>query len=316
MTLPAFGYASPTAVAEAVDLLGDPAACVLAGGHSVIYRMKTGHRAASTLVDLRRIEELRGVRPDGSGGVEVGAMTTIAELVAMPELARWQPACAQAVTQLGDPQLRNRATVGGNLVAGAAPGGPALRTDLPAVLLAAAGTVTLVGPDGGRDVAAEDFFDPKGAMVAPAEVLVRMTLPGKAEGWVGGYQKFRDRAGLAPVCAVAVEARLDGRGAVAECRIGLTGAVARAVRLTELEQALVGIRATDAGLRAARLPRVAPSLFLDRRGTGAEYLSGLTAVLVRRALVRAAGATGSNEAASNGATGAGSSNGSSPQEEQ
>jgi carbon-monoxide dehydrogenase medium subunit len=299
MTLPAFGYAAPPSVAEAVELLADPAAAVLAGGHSLLYTMKTGQAAPSTLVDLRRITELRGIHPDGEGGLAIGAMTTLAELAALPELERWQPACAQALARIGDPQVRHRGTVGGNVVAGALPGGPALRTDLPAVLLAAEATLRVTGPDGPRSVGAEEFYDPRDGMSGPAEMLLEVVLPGRP-GWSGGYEKLRDRAALAPVCAVAVDFRLDGRDRIEDCRIGLTGAVAQATRLPELERALAGTRPSRIG--SANLPDVPVRLFLNRHGTGAEYLAGLTLVLVRRAIVRAAAAAEAGGAA-DGASG-------------
>jgi aerobic carbon-monoxide dehydrogenase medium subunit len=286
VTLPSFAYSAPTSVADAVGLLTDPAAALLAGGHTLLYAMKTGQLAPPLVVDLRRVTELRGVRPSGDGGLVVGAMTTLDQLAAVPELARWQPACAQALAVLGDPQVRNRGTVGGNLVAGARPGGPALRTDLPAVLLAAEGTLTLLGPDGTRTVAAADFFDPRVGPPVAGEVLVAAELPAAGAGWSGAYEKLRDRASLAPLAAVSVAVSLDGGGAVAGCRVGLTGAVARATRLRDVEEALVGVPPTADAVRAA-LPPVPASLFLDRRGSGAEYLARLAGVLVGRALVRA-----------------------------
>jgi carbon-monoxide dehydrogenase medium subunit len=287
VTLPAFAYAAPRTVDDAVTLLsGDPYAAALAGGHALLYAMKDGREAPSLLVDLRRIPEVRGVSRRADGSLSVGAMTTLAELLDEPSVPASRGALVDAVARIGDPQVRNRATVGGNLVAGARASGPALRTDLPAVLLACDGDVVLAGPDGERAVPASALFAAGSGDLAGGRVLTRVVLPPVAPGWSGGYEKFRDRASLAPVVGVAVEARFAD-GVIAASRVAVTGSVPAPRRLPEAESALVGASASAAGIRAA-LPDLPASGFVPRRTASAEYLADMAKVLVRRALLRAA----------------------------
>jgi carbon-monoxide dehydrogenase medium subunit len=289
MTLPAFDYAVPDTVVTAADLLAaDADAVPLAGGHNLLYAMKTGRAAPSRLVDLRRLAELRGVRETTDGRLEIGAMTTLAELADHPALAGGRQAWSDALAVLGDPQVRHRGTVGGNLVSGARPEPGRLCPDLPAVVLASGATLTLVGAGHSRTVSAGEFF----AVGFPAplhdEVLVRVSVPARPAGSAGAYQKFRDRASLAPVVGVAVELELSADGTIASCRAGLTGSVPAPSRLSIVETAVIEARPVEEQLRRT-LPAVPVDMFSGRRTASREFLAHMCGVLVGRALARAAG---------------------------
>ena len=183
MIPPEFDYVAPGSLDEAMQALADGGedAKVLAGGHSLIPLMKLRLAAPSLLVDLRRVEELKGVSSDGDV-IRFGAMTRHHEAAT----GNYGLVSAAAAT-IADQQVRNMGTVGGTM----AHGDPA--SDLPAILLAAGGSVTIRGADGEREVAAEDFFeDYLTTAVGEGEILTAVSFP-KLSGYGYGYEKFNRR---------------------------------------------------------------------------------------------------------------------------
>jgi aerobic carbon-monoxide dehydrogenase medium subunit len=276
MIIDTFGYAAPTSLDEAVQALAaDPAAQPLAGGDGLLTLLKRGQARPSALVDLRRIGELRGVHLFGDGKLRIGAMTTLSALLADPavRLSHLPGVLGDAVSLVGDPQARNRATVGGSLAAGH-PG-----SDLAAALLALAATVNVIGPDSHRSVPVADLLDPDGAgRLGHAELIISVDLPPAEPG--SGYQRLADRATLDAVCGVAATVALAADGTLARCRLAVTGATAFPGRLGATERDLVG----------AAVPVVVPPVtaaFADDRHGSAEYRAELTRVLAGRAIARA-----------------------------
>ena len=143
-------YSTPTTIDEALRLLAEHGenAKLLAGGHSLLPLMKLRFAQPTHVVDLRRIPSLQGIRRDGSTLV-IGAMTTHSELAASSDVRDAAPSVADAASQIGDPQVRNRGTIGGSL-AHADPS-----ADLPAVILALGATMVAVGPGGRRAIPAD-----------------------------------------------------------------------------------------------------------------------------------------------------------------
>ncbi|MFB6615546.1 FAD binding domain-containing protein [Streptomyces sp. NPDC056367] len=271
MILTAFDYVRPAGLDEALTLLsGTRGARVLAGGQSLLPDLRTGAERARLLVDVRHLEELRGIG-SGPGGrrLRIGALTTLAELSAHPLVLVQAPELAAAARANGDPQVRNLGTVGGNLAAGGR------ATDLPVAAIAADAAVELAGRGGRRTVTAEEFA----ATGAPAATVVTALLV-PAAGPAGAFEKTADRATRYPIAATAVRITPDGP------RIAVTGATPRALRLRRVEDRLRGgPYTTDAVLAAFRAePR---ELFVPGRGTSAEYLGHLAGVLTARALQRA-----------------------------
>src|SRR5205807_6798067 len=175
-----FDYAVAGSLEEAIKLLADGGedAKLLAGGHSLIPLMKLRLAAPSLLVDLRKVPGLGGInREDGTW--RIGALTPHTVLEHSPELGL----ASTVAGTIADPQVRNRGTIGGSL----AHGDPA--SDLPAVLLAAEGSVTVTGSGGQRSVAAGDLFrDYMETAIDPGEVLTEVRAP-TLDGWGFGYQK-------------------------------------------------------------------------------------------------------------------------------
>jgi aerobic carbon-monoxide dehydrogenase medium subunit len=272
-----FDYVAPETLDDAIRALADGGedAKLLAGGHSLLPLMKLRLAAPTLLVDLRRVPDLAGIRANGD--VRIGAMTTHSAL------ARANAALASAAAAtIADPQVRNRGTIGGSL----AHGDPA--SDLPAVMLAAEGSIVARGPSGEREIASADLFrDYFETALAPDEVITEIRLP-SAEGWSFGYEKFNRRQEDWAMVAVCALLRIED-GACADVRIGLTNMGSTPLRATAAEQALRG-QPLEAGAIAAAAEQAAdgtsPPADLN---ASADYKRHLARVLCRRALERAAG---------------------------
>ncbi|MER5931505.1 FAD binding domain-containing protein [Streptomyces sp. NPDC002054] len=278
MILTDFDYVRPTGLDEALILLGStPGARVLAGGQSLLPALRAGSATARLLVDVRRLEELRGIDGSRDGALRIGAATTLAELAGHPLVLDAAPELAAAARANGDPQVRNLGTVGGNLSAV----GDGRATDLPVAAIAADARVELAGPDGRHSLPAEEF-----AAAGPPRGFLVTALLVPAGGRAAAFEKTADRATRYPLCAAAVRITPDGP------RIAVTGATPRPLRLTEVEARLRATGptteytyTTEAVLAAFRAePR---ELFVPGRGTSAEYLGHLAGVLTARALKRA-----------------------------
>jgi carbon-monoxide dehydrogenase medium subunit len=267
-----FDYVAPESLDDALAALRGEDAKVLAGGHSLLPLMKLRLAAPALLVDLRRVPGLAGIQRE-NGTVRIGAMTRHHD-VAMAGLGL---ASAAAAT-IADQQVRNRGTIGGSL----AHGDPA--ADMPAVLLACEGTVTVRGDSGQREVAAADLFeDFLTTAVGDGEILTEIRLPLLA-GYGFGYHKFnRRREDWAMVAACAL-VKKGADGSCEDVRIGLTHMSSTPLRATAAEQALRG-KPLDAASIAAAAEQASegtdPPADLN---ASEEYKRHLARVLTRRAL--------------------------------
>jgi len=281
MIPPEFDYAAPESLAEAIRLLdeGGEDAKLLAGGHSLIPLMKLRLAAPSLLVDLRRVDGLRGI-DRANGGWRIGSMTRHVDLQVHEELGL----VSVAALSIADQQVRNRGTIGGSL----AHGDPA--SDLPAVLLVAEGSVTVQGSGGEREIAAADLFqDYLTTAIAPGEVMTSVSLP-IGEGWAFGYQKFNRRVedwAMVGVCALV---RKAADGSCEDARVGLTNMGSTPLRATATEDALRGGGLdADAIARAAEQAAEGTDPPADLNASS-DYKRNLARVLARRALQEAAAA--------------------------
>ena len=260
--------ASAEAAIAAVAEHGDEAK-FLAGGHSLIPLMRFRLSAPSVLVDIGRLSELAFVN-DGGDYISVGGLTTHQSVQNSALLQAEAPLLAHVASQVGDPQVRHRGTLGGSL----AHGDPA--SDLPAALLAMGGTVVVKGSGGQREIAAADFFTGfLETALAPDELITEVRVPkmGSA-GW--SFQKFNRRA--QDWAIVGVAAVSNGSTSVALINMGQTP-----MRSAAVEAALAGgASAADAAAMAADGTEPPTDLNGD-----AEYRSHLARVLVARALEEA-----------------------------
>ncbi len=280
----AFDYHAPTSVEDAVRLLGEAGddVKVLAGGQSLMPVLRMRLAAPEVIVDLGKIEALRGVREDGDALV-IGAMTKHHEVIESSLVQEHARVISEATATVADPQVRHLGTFGGSL-AHADPAG-----DMPAVVLSLGAEMVAAGPNGQRTIAAADFFeDLFTTALGDDEILVEVRVP-KHTGWGGHYEKFTRVAQQWSIVAVAATVRVEN-GTIAEARVGLTNMGSGPVRATAVEQALAGTPANADSVRAA-VAAVAEGTNPPSDINGdADYRRHLATVLAGRAVLAAAGA--------------------------
>lgn len=281
MAMTSAGYAAPKSLDEAVALLAkNTDARVLAGGHGLLVEPGRSRVAKSLLVDLRKVPGLAGVEKDGSGGVKIGAMTTLAAIAADAGLGKTYPVLAQAADLTGDPQTRNRATLGGSL----ASSDP--ENDFPAVALALDATIHVTGPKGARGVKADEFFGAKAALAA-GDVITAIVLPAPAARTGTSYQAVRNPSTLGPICGVVASVTVAADGTATAGRIALAGAADRATRLAGAEKAVVGKKGADAAAAAAGAAAGEGTAMRSDLFASADYRKHLSRVLTERAITQA-----------------------------
>jgi carbon-monoxide dehydrogenase medium subunit len=277
-----FDYVAPDSVADAVAALAaDEDAKVLAGGQSLIPVLRLRLSYPTVLVDLRKLDELRGVREEGDALV-IGAMTRHSDVLTDPLVRQHAALVAEATATVADPAVRHRGTFGGAL-AHADPAG-----DLAAVAVALDAELVAEGPGGRRSIAAADFFrDYLETALTADELLVEVRIP-KLEGtWGVHYEKFQRVAQAWAIVGVAAAVRRDN-GSIAEARIGLTNMGSTPLRASVVEQAMVG--ASDEGaIREAAARAAEGTTPPEDLGGKADYRRHLATVLTARAVRAAAG---------------------------
>ncbi len=279
----AFEYVAPTTVEEALAALaehGDEAK-ILAGGQSLLPVLRMRLNAPEWVIDLGRIEALRGIRDDGDH-VVIGAMTTHDAVGRDPLVHEHAQLITKAVEHLADVQVRHRGTFGGAL-AHADPAG-----DLGAPALALGAEFVIAGPGGTRTVPASEFFvDLFETAIGEDEILTEVRIP-KHTGWSGHYEKFVRVAHQWPIVAVAAAVRVED-DTIAEARIGLTNMGNTPLRATAVEEALVGRPATADAVREAAAHAADGSNPPSDLNGDADYRRHLAKVLTGRAVLAAAG---------------------------
>jgi carbon-monoxide dehydrogenase medium subunit len=257
---------SPEAAIDALREHGDEAK-LLAGGHSLLPLMKLRLATPAVLVDIGRLDELSYVRDEGDH-IAIGALTRHRDVERSELLASQVPILAHAASQVGDPQVRNRGTIGGSLAHGDG------ASDLPAVVLALDGTLVVRGPEGTREISSSDVF--QGFLetaIAPDELLIEVRVTKVPDaGW--SFQKFNRRAMDWAIVGAAVVRSGD------RCGIGLINMSTIPLRATATEAALAsGASIAD----AAALADEGTEPGADLHGSAA-YRRHLARVLVGRGL--------------------------------
>jgi carbon-monoxide dehydrogenase medium subunit len=277
-----FDYYRAKSVAEAAALLRKHKnSKLLAGGHSLLPAMRLRLANPAALIDIGGIRALSGIKAKGKS-LEIGAMTTHAEVAASDAVRSVCPILAEAAAGIGDAQVRNRGTIGGSL-AHADPG-----ADYPTVILALGAALTAVGQKGKREIAAEKFFlDLFTTGLKPGELLTAIRVPGYGAGTGGCYLKHRHPASSFAVVGVAAIVEVED-GKCGRVRLAVGGATAQPVRALEAENGLTGQR-PDASSLAAAAAKVAEAIddpMGDLYASG-EYRTHLATVLAKRALTTA-----------------------------
>ncbi len=274
-----FEYHAPQSVPDAIALLqkyGDTAK-LLAGGHSLLPMMKIRFAEPAHLVDLGKIADLRGIREKGKE-LRIGAMTTENDLIWSTVVQEKCPLLVEAARLIGDPQVRYKGTLGGDISHGD-PG-----NDHPAIMLALGAVFVLTGSGGNRTVAADDFFlGLYSTALEPDEVLteIRIPVPAKGTGWC--YAKLKRKTGDFATAAAAVLLSMK-RDTVKDVSIALTNAAATALKAREAEDSLRGKKFDDAAIaEAAQAAMSICDPAEDRRGD-VEYKTAMTGEMTQRAL--------------------------------
>jgi len=279
-----FEYLAPTTVEEAVAALaqhGDDAK-VLAGGQSLLPVLRMRLNAPEVVIDLGRIESLRGIRDDGDA-IVIGAMTSHSDVASDPLVAEHALLVSKAMAEVADAQIRHRGTFGGAL-AHADPAG-----DVGAPALALGAEFVIQGPDGSRTVGADDFFvDLFETAIADGELLTEVRIP-KHTGWGATYEKFVRVAHQWSIVAIAATVRAEG-GTIVEARVAMTNMGSTPLRARGVEEALAGQPATDEAVRAAAAQAADGANPPTDLNGDAYYRRHLATVLTRRAVLSAAGA--------------------------
>lgn len=279
-----FDYAAPGSVEEALALLaehGDDAK-VLSGGQSLLPVLRMRLNAPGIVVDISRIESLKGITDEGEA-IRIGAGATYQDVLDSDLVREHLGLLHQAVQEIADPQIRHRGTVCGALVH-ADPAG-----DVGAPVLALEGQMVIQGQDGERTVPATEFFvDLFETAVQDGELLTAVVIP-KHTGWGSHYEKFVRVSHQWAIIGIAAAVRAEG-GTIAEARVGLTNMGSTPLRASAVEAALVGKEATEDAI-AEVCAQVGegtdpPS---DLNGQ-ADYRRHVAGVLTRRAVLAAAGA--------------------------
>jgi aerobic carbon-monoxide dehydrogenase medium subunit len=283
MIPPPFEYYAPTTAAEAISLLQQlgPEAKLLAGGMSLIPLMRLRLAAPRYLIDVNRIAGLAAIK-ESDGFLRIGALTREAELESSELVRSKYPILAQTASVIGDPLVRNRATVGGNL----AHADPA--NDHPATMLALAAEVAAAGPNGERRIPMAGFFTGFFATALDAnEILTEIRIPIPPPRSGGAYVKLERKVGDFATAGVAAQLTLGSGDVCEQVRIGLTNVGPTPIEARQAEEVLRG-KKIEPGIikQAGQLAAGASDPSADLRGS-VEYKRDLVRVLTIRALNRA-----------------------------
>ena len=283
-----FEYRKAGSVAEAIQLLSaNPDAKLLAGGHSLIPLMRFRLARPAMLVDIGDIAELKGIAVNGDT-IRIGALATHAAIAASSEVQQANSLLAEAAGGIGDPAVRNRGTIGGNL----AHADPA--SDWATVLTALNATVTAQGPNGSRTIAAADLVeDAFVTALDDDELITAVSVPALAANQRAEYAKMAHPASFYAVVGGAVVVTMDGDRCTA-ASVAVGGLTPRPVQAAAVEQALAGTMLTMDSIAAATAHLSAD---LDAAGVdiigdvyaSAEYRAGVAPVEVKHALLHAIG---------------------------
>lgn len=312
--LPRFSYVRPRTLDEALDHLDGSGARVHAGGTDLLGCLRDRVFAADTLVSLRGVEGLSGIRPAGDGGLVVGGLTTLSEVAADERVRELYPGLAQAAAAVASPQLRNQGTLAGNLcqrprcwyfrgefhcakkggdrcfavdgqnryhaVLGGGPCYIVHPSDTAPMLVALGAAVRVAGPDGGRTIRLEEFFVlpadelERENVLAPGEIITAILLP-PAPRLHSSYRKVRERAAWDFALASVALALEVGAGTVTAARVVLGGVAPVPWRSRAAERAIVGNRLEESTARAAAAAAVADADPLAHNGYKVPLIRGL-----------------------------------------
>jgi carbon-monoxide dehydrogenase medium subunit len=272
-----FDYYRASSIDEAESLCkGNTDASFLAGGHSLIPAMKLRLSEPGTLIDIGRISDLKGIRREGDT-IHIGSLTTHAEVASSDVVKDACTALAEAAGMIGDPQVRNRGTIGGNVVHA----DPA--SDYPGILMALKATVVTSN----RSIAVDHFFTGLfETALNDGELVTEIQIPVLNNGSGSGYAKFFNPASRYAVVGVGAVFTINN-GSCSSCSIGVTGAADHAFRASAAEDVLIGSDLGDDAITAAAEKVSNGQEMLSDLVASANYRSHLCGVIATRAMEKA-----------------------------
>ena len=277
-------FEAPSSLSEAVRILAGAkgASRALAGGTDLIVQMENDLLEPDLIVDIKKIPEMRAIKPEG-GGFRIGATVTGMEMIEDAGLCAKWPGVIDGVKLIGSIQVKGRATMAGNLC-NASPG-----ADSVPPLVAAGALARIVGPNGTRETPVEKIpVSPGKTSLAPGEIIESFFLPERPRNSGDAYLRFTPRTEMdIAVVGVAINLTLDSAGVCTQARVVL-GAVAPTVLLVdECAKALIGTRVDEAAIdKMAAAAAAACKPIDDKRGTR-EFRIKITSVLAKRVAQKA-----------------------------
>ncbi|MFQ5918133.1 MAG: FAD binding domain-containing protein, partial [Candidatus Binatia bacterium] len=276
-----FEYYRAESIDEALSLLSQYSdGQLLAGGHSLIPAMKLRLSEPHTLIDISRISDLKSISKDG-GTVRIGALATHTEVSLSDVVRESCLALAEAAGIIGDPQVRNKGTIGGNIVHA----DPA--SDYPGILLALGATVVARSASGERSIPSQEFFTGLfETSLEEGEIVTEIHVPVIGNGTGAAYAKFPNPASRYAVVGLGAVVTVSN-GSCSSCRIGVTGAADHAFRAEAAERALVGSDLGPASIDGASRKVSEGQEMLSDLAASAEYRAHLCAVMAAKAVAQA-----------------------------
>ena len=272
-----FDYHRANSVDEAESLCkANSDASFLAGGHSLIPAMKLRLSEPGALVDIAGIDELKGIDRDGDM-IRIGALTTHSEVESSGAVNDACSVLSETAGMIGDPQVRNRGTIGGNI----AHADPA--SDSPGILLALGATIVTSS----RSITVDDFFTGLfETALDEGELIKEIHVPVMGDGSGAAYAKFFNPASRYAVVGVGAVVSMDN-GSCSSCRIGVTGAADHAFRASSAEDSLNGSDLGDDAIASAAAKIADGQEMLSDLSASANYRAHLCGVMLKRAISNA-----------------------------
>ena len=272
-----FEFYEPTTLAEASRLFAEAHAQLLAGGTDLVIGMKAYTETPESVISLQKIPGLAGITTEADSSISIGAMTKVREVELSGDIQQHHTALAEGASEIGSIQIRNLATIGGN-IAHASPA-----ADTVAGLLVADAQVDIASADGERSVPIDELFTGPGQTVlTPGEIITRFRLPSPASGSHYIKHKIREVMDLAFI-GVAAAINIDN-GTITDARIGLAAVAPTPIRATEAEALLKGNALTPELLEQAGEAAAAGCSPISDLRCSAEHRREMVDVLTRRTL--------------------------------
>lgn len=272
-----FEFYEPTTLAEASRLFAEAHAQLLAGGTDLVIGMKAYTETPESVISLQKIPGLTGITTEADNSISIGAMTKVREVELSGDIQQHHTALAEGASEIGSIQIRNLATIGGN-IAHASPA-----ADTVAGLLVADAQVDIASADGERSVPIDELFTGPGQTVLRnGEIITRFRLPSPVSGSHYIKHKIREVMDLAFI-GVAAAINIDN-GTITDARIGLAAVAPTPIRATEAEALLKGNAPTPELLEQAGEAAAAGCSPISDLRCSAEHRREMVDVLTRRTL--------------------------------